>query len=45
MTTDLLVISASNGENLKLANRFAETGSAQGLTSTVLDLTAVDLPL
>lgn len=45
MTTDLLVISASNGENLKLANRFAEAGLAQGLASTVLDLTAVDLPL
>lgn len=45
MTTDLLVISASNGENLKLAERFAATGSARGLTSTVLDLTAVELPL
>ncbi|MEB3234956.1 MAG: NAD(P)H-dependent oxidoreductase [Cyanobacteriota bacterium] len=42
---DVLVIAASNGENLKLAERFA-TGAAQlGLRAQVLDLTAVSLPL
>jgi chromate reductase len=44
-TTDLLVIAASNGENLKLAERFAAAGRAQGLSAAVVDLTAVDLPL
>jgi len=43
--TKLLVISASNGENLKLAERFAVAGTAQGLTTEVLDLTTVPLPL
>jgi len=42
---DLLVITASNGENLKLAERFAATARGWGLTSPVLDLTALDLPL
>ena len=44
-TTDLLVIAASNGENLKLAERFAAAGRAQGLSAAVVDLTALDLPL
>lgn len=44
-TTDLLVLAASNGENLALAERFAATGRGLGLTAAVLDLTAVDLPL
>ena len=43
--TDLLVIAASNGENLKLAERFAAQARAQQLGADVLDLTAVDLPL
>ena len=42
---DLLVISASNGENLKLADRFAAQAKALGQTAEVLDLTTVDLPL
>ena len=42
---DLLVIAASNGENLKLAHRFASQASALGQTAEVLDLTTVDLPL
>ena len=42
---DLLVIAASNGENLKLAQRFASQASALGQTAEVLDLTTVDLPL
>jgi NAD(P)H-dependent FMN reductase len=42
---NLLVISASNGENLKLAERFATAGTVQGLATEVLDLTTVPLPL
>ena len=42
---DLLVIAASNGENLKLAQRFASQASALGRTAEVLDLTTVELPL
>ena len=43
--TELLVISASNGENLKLAERFAQQARALGQTAEVLDLTEIDLPL
>ena len=42
---DLLVIAASNGANLLLAERFAEAARAQQLSATVLDLTALELPL
>jgi NAD(P)H-dependent FMN reductase len=42
---DLLVIAASNGENLKLAHRFAAAAQALGRGTDVLDLTALDLPL
>jgi len=42
---DVLVLSASNGENLKLAERFAAAAQSQGSSAEVLDLTAVDLPL
>ena len=42
---DLLVIAASNGENLKLADRFAAQAKALGQTAEVLDLTTIDLPL
>jgi len=45
MTCDLLVIAASNGENLNLAERFAATARQQGQRAAVLDLTALDLPL
>lgn len=44
-STDLLVIAASNGENLKLADRFATHAKALGTTAKVLDLTTIDLPL
>jgi chromate reductase, NAD(P)H dehydrogenase (quinone) len=43
--TDLLVIAASNGENLALAGRFAAAARQQGEDADVLDLTALDLPL
>jgi len=42
---EVLVISASHGENLALAERFAEAARLQGAEATVLDLTSVDLPL
>ena len=45
MDCDLLVISASNGENLKLAERFASSGRQRGMGAAVLDLTALELPL
>ncbi len=45
MPPDLLVISASNGENLKLAERFAAAGRVRGMEAEVLDLTSLSLPL
>ncbi|NDG74079.1 MAG: NADPH-dependent oxidoreductase [Synechococcaceae bacterium WB8_1B_136] len=42
---DVLVISASNGENLQLAERFAAAARQQGQSAAVLDLTAIELPL
>jgi len=42
---EVLVISASHGENLALAERFAEAARQQGAEAAVLDLTGVDLPL
>ncbi|MFL0773307.1 MAG: NAD(P)H-dependent oxidoreductase [Prochlorococcus sp.] len=43
--SDLLVITASNGENLKLAERFAQIGNELGAKPELLDLTTLDLPL
>lgn len=43
--TDLLVLAASNGENLKLAERFAADARGRGHSAAVLDLTALGLPL
>ena len=42
---DLLIITASNGENLKLAERFALCAKKLGNTSEILDLTCLDLPI
>ncbi len=42
---DLLIITASNGENLKLAKRFIQIGSNLGKEMELLDLTSLDLPL
>ena len=44
-TADLLVISASNGENLKLAQRFVDAATARGARATCLDLTTIELPV
>ena len=38
MTHQLLVLAASNGENLALAERFASAGRARGFEAQVLDL-------
>ncbi len=42
---NLLIITASDGENLKLAKRFSSMGKQLGKTTELLDLTKVDLPL
>ena len=42
---DVLVIAASNGANLQLAERFAAAARQQGQSAAVLDLTAINLPL
>ena len=43
--SNLLVIAASNGENLQLAKRFIKIGDQLGTKSELLDLTCLDLPL
>lgn len=43
--TDLLVLAASNGENLRLAERFVAAATARRLSAEALDLTALELPL
>ncbi len=43
--SDVLVITASNGENLKLAERFMHLGDDLGVKSELLDLTNWSLPL
>lgn len=45
MPPDLLVIAASNGANLQLAERFANAARQQGQSAAVLDLTTIALPL
>ena len=42
---DLLVITASNGENLKLAKRFVQIGEKLKAKPILIDLTAIDVPL
>ena len=42
---DLLVITASNGENLKLAQRFVQAAKELGAKPKLVDLTDLDLPL
>ena len=42
---DVLVIAASNGENLKLAQRIADAARAFGKSADLIDLTSLDLPL
>ena len=42
---DLLVLAASNGENLKLAQRFMAAAEQRQQRADLLDLTRLDLPL
>ena len=42
---DVLVIAASNGENLKLAERFQASARSLGQQAELVDLTTLDLPL
>ncbi len=44
-TKSILVITASNGENLKLAHRFLQISSELNVTAELLDLTSLELPL
>ena len=41
----LLVITASNGENLKLAQRFIAAAKARQCSASLVDLTQIELPL
>ena len=45
MSSQLLVITASHGENLKLAGRIAGRAADHALAAEVLDLTTLTLPL
>ena len=45
MPSDLIVLTASNGENLKLAERFVQAAAAQKVSAELIDLTQLDLPL
>ena len=42
---NLLILTASNGENLQLAKRFVQIGEQLGAKAELLDLTSLDLPL
>ena len=41
----VLVITASNGENLKLANRFVASAKQLGAETNLIDLTTLTLPI
>ncbi|KGG13348.1 MULTISPECIES: NAD(P)H-dependent oxidoreductase [Prochlorococcus] len=43
--SNLLIVTASNGENLKLAQRFALAGTKLGAKAEVIDLTTIDIPI
>ena len=45
MSSDLIVLTASNGENLKLAERFVQAAAAQNASAELIDLTEIDMPL
>ncbi len=44
-TIDLIIISASNGKNLELSKKFATNITKFNLTSEILDLTELNIPL
>ena len=45
MPSDLIVLTASNGENRKLAERFVQAAAAQNASAELIDLTQLNLPL
>lgn len=45
LNAQVLILSASHGENLKLAHRFASAASQMGLVPNLIDLTTLGLPL
>ena len=42
---DLIIISASCGKNLELSEKFLEKSNALKISSEILDLTTLDIPL
>ena len=45
MPSDLIVLTASNGENLKLAERFVQAAAAQNASAELIDLTQAGKPV
>ena len=45
MASDLIVLTASNGENLKLAERFVQAAAKQKASAELIYLTQFNLPL
>ena len=43
--TDLIIISASCGKNLELSEKFFEKSNELQISSEILDLTTLDIPL
>ena len=44
MPSDLIVLTASNGENRKLAERFVQAAAAQNASAELIDLTSSTCP-
>ena len=43
--TNLIIISSSNGKNLELSKKFFEKSNELKITSEILDLTELNIPL
>ena len=43
--SNLIIISASNGKNLELSNDFHKKSQELNISSEILDLTTLDIPL
>ena len=44
-TKDLIIITASCGKNLELSEKFLEKSNELKISSEILDLTTLDIPL
>ena len=44
-TKDLIIITASCGKNLELSEKFLEKSNALNISSEILDLTTLNIPL